>query len=195
MYYATKWIEARPLAKIREKEMVEFLMEHIVFSFGVPRIVVTDIGTQFIGEKFTHTLSQLKIKHIKSSVAYPQANGQVENDTKVNYISFSFQNGLRPRGRFARRGLPQLSKGRAFDPATSQESLPFHNILMEEVRDETTAKVLLQQTKTTAYFNKKVKIRQFLVGDLVLRESAASQPTLTGKFKESLKPRGKVPTR
>ncbi|XP_074373908.1 uncharacterized protein LOC141714278 [Apium graveolens] len=47
--YATKWIEARPLAKIREKEMIEFWMEYIVFRFGIPGIVVTDNGTQFVG--------------------------------------------------------------------------------------------------------------------------------------------------
>lgn len=76
--YATKLIEAKPLARIREKEMIQFLMEFIVFRFGVPRIVVTDNGTQFVGEDFTGTLEQLKIKHIKASVAYPQSNGQVE---------------------------------------------------------------------------------------------------------------------
>lgn len=48
--YATKWIEAKPLAKIHEKEMIEFLMEFIVFRFGVPIISVTDNRTQFIGE-------------------------------------------------------------------------------------------------------------------------------------------------
>lgn len=50
--YVTKWIEAKPLAKIREK-MTEFLKEYIIFRFGVPRIVVTDNGTQFAGQKFT----------------------------------------------------------------------------------------------------------------------------------------------
>jgi hypothetical protein len=76
--YVTKWVEAKPLARIREKEMVEFFMEHIVFRFGIPQVVVTDNGTQFVGEQFENALSELKIKHIKSLVAYPQANGQVE---------------------------------------------------------------------------------------------------------------------
>ncbi|XP_074374386.1 uncharacterized protein LOC141714786 [Apium graveolens] len=70
-----------------------------------------------------------------------------------------------------------------FDSDSSQEGLNLHNILLEEVRDETTAKVLQHQEKTAAYFNKKVKVKKFLVGDLVLRESTASQPTIIGKFK------------
>lgn len=53
---------------------------------------------------------------------------------------------------------------------------------MDEVREEAAAKVLLQQTKTAAYFNKRVKAKHFLVNDLVLRESATSQPTISGKF-------------
>lgn len=58
--------------------MIEFFMEYIVFRLGIPRIVVTDNGTQFVGEDFPNALKELKIKHIKASVAYPQANGQVE---------------------------------------------------------------------------------------------------------------------
>lgn len=66
-----RWIETKPLDKIREKEMVEFLMKFVIFRFGVPRVIVTDNGTQFFGKTFTGALSQLKIKHIKASVAYP----------------------------------------------------------------------------------------------------------------------------
>lgn len=81
--YAAKWIEAKQRAKLREKEMVEFLMKFIVFHFGVPRIVVTNYSTQFVGKTFTNTLSDLKIKHVKASVAYPQANGLIEQSIRV----------------------------------------------------------------------------------------------------------------
>ncbi|XP_074336760.1 uncharacterized protein LOC141673931 [Apium graveolens] len=70
-----------------------------------------------------------------------------------------------------------------FDSEASQEGIQLHNVLMEEIRDEAAMRVLQQQARTSAYFNKKVKVKQFLVGDLVLRESAASQPAITGKFK------------
>ncbi|XP_074323773.1 uncharacterized protein LOC141660685 [Apium graveolens] len=70
-----------------------------------------------------------------------------------------------------------------FDVEASREGIRLHNVLMEEIRDEASMRVLQQQARTTAYFNKKVKVKQFLVGDLVLRDSAASQPTITGKFK------------
>lgn len=71
-------MEAKPLPRIREKDMIEFFMEFVVFIFGVPRLMVTDNGTQFARKNFESTLHELDIKHVKTSVAYPQCNGQVE---------------------------------------------------------------------------------------------------------------------
>ncbi|XP_074374281.1 uncharacterized protein LOC141714675 [Apium graveolens] len=70
-----------------------------------------------------------------------------------------------------------------FDAEASHEGIQLHNVLMEEIRDEASKRVLQQQARTSSYFNKKVKVKQFLVGDLVLRESATSQPSITGKLK------------
>lgn len=81
--YFTKWVESKPLAMIREIEAVNFFMEQIVFRFGVPRVVSTNNGSQFIGERWTNTMSELDIHHVKASVAYPQANGQVEITNKA----------------------------------------------------------------------------------------------------------------
>lgn len=58
-------------------------MEYIVFRFGVPRTVVTDNGTQFVGADIEKTMAELKIQHVKLSVTYPQSNGQVEITNKA----------------------------------------------------------------------------------------------------------------
>ncbi|GMH25258.1 hypothetical protein Nepgr_027101 [Nepenthes gracilis] len=76
--YFTKWVEAAPLAKITEHNALEFLRQSIVCRFGVPEVVVTDNGTQFLGKRFTKYCTSLGIKLVHTSVAYPQANGQVE---------------------------------------------------------------------------------------------------------------------
>ncbi|XP_074351507.1 uncharacterized protein LOC141690620 [Apium graveolens] len=70
-----------------------------------------------------------------------------------------------------------------FDPSLTAEGLRFHNDLLEETREESRLRMIAQQEKTTRYFNKKVKNKGFEVGDLVLRDSAVSQPTISGKFK------------
>jgi hypothetical protein len=47
----TKWVEAKPLAKIGSKQAVDFIQD-IIFHFGLPNSIITDNGTQFTREKF-----------------------------------------------------------------------------------------------------------------------------------------------
>ncbi|GJS55100.1 reverse transcriptase domain-containing protein [Tanacetum coccineum] len=44
--YFTKWMEAKPLAKTTGKEVQKFMWENIVCRFGLPRVIMTDNGTQ-----------------------------------------------------------------------------------------------------------------------------------------------------
>ncbi|GAA0171990.1 hypothetical protein LIER_25904 [Lithospermum erythrorhizon] len=44
--YFTKWVEAKPLTRQDQEGVYQFLKE-IFTRFGVPRVLVTDNGTQF----------------------------------------------------------------------------------------------------------------------------------------------------
>jgi len=46
-----KWIEARPISRIRSEEAVKFFTD-IIHHFGIPNSIITDNGTQFTGKKF-----------------------------------------------------------------------------------------------------------------------------------------------
>lgn len=76
--YFTKWVEAKPLATITGRRILSFVWEYIVCHFGVPHFLVSDNETQFAGEPLTSWCQNLKINQIFTSVAHPQANGQVE---------------------------------------------------------------------------------------------------------------------
>jgi hypothetical protein len=69
----TKWIEARPLAKIDSKKVVRFVQD-IVFCFGVPDSIIIDNGTQFIGEKFLNFYDYNNIRVDWVAVAHPHTN-------------------------------------------------------------------------------------------------------------------------
>ncbi|VFQ79288.1 unnamed protein product [Cuscuta campestris] len=77
--YFTQWVEAEPLAGITGRQMIDFVGTNILCRFGVPRQIISDNGTQFEEAEFQDFLKTLGIQHTKVSVAYPQANGQVEN--------------------------------------------------------------------------------------------------------------------
>ena len=40
--YFTKWVEAIPLKTVTSKNMVDFVMERIVYRFGIPQTITTD---------------------------------------------------------------------------------------------------------------------------------------------------------
>ncbi|XP_073030713.1 uncharacterized protein [Primulina eburnea] len=51
--YFSKWVEAEPLAKITEQEVLKFLWKNIVCQFGVPRRLISNNGRQFQGKEIT----------------------------------------------------------------------------------------------------------------------------------------------
>ncbi|KAL2242652.1 UNVERIFIED_CONTAM: Retrovirus-related Pol polyprotein from transposon [Sesamum indicum] len=76
--YFSKWVEAEAVAKVTEGHMIEFIWKNIICRFGVPRILISDNGTQFQGKKITSWCKELKIQQHFTAVGHPQSNGQVE---------------------------------------------------------------------------------------------------------------------
>jgi hypothetical protein len=46
--YFTKWTEAVPLKSMTHKEVINFVMEHIIHRFGLPQSLTTDQGAAFM---------------------------------------------------------------------------------------------------------------------------------------------------
>lgn len=75
--YMTKWVEAKAPRNITKKDCLDFFMKDVL-RFGIPQVLISDNGTQFVGRKFEERLAELHIQHRKASVKHPQSNGQVE---------------------------------------------------------------------------------------------------------------------
>ena len=73
--YATKWAEAKALARTTKQSVVNFLFEDIFTRFGVPWEIVTDPGTQVTSKLVRGIVEKYKTKYCKSSPYHPQANG------------------------------------------------------------------------------------------------------------------------
>lgn len=73
--YFTKCVEAKPLAMITTKQVAQFLYENVMCRFGIPRILVTDNGTQFNNQKIIKYCKESEIELLFTSVSHPQANG------------------------------------------------------------------------------------------------------------------------
>ena len=81
--YFTKWIEAKPLANIRDVDAKRFVWKNIVTRFGVPHALISNNGLQFDSKIFRSYCGELGITNMYSTPAYPQRNGQVEAVNKV----------------------------------------------------------------------------------------------------------------
>ncbi|XP_074377049.1 uncharacterized protein LOC141718567 [Apium graveolens] len=80
--YMTKWVEAKAMRTINWQDCIKF-MDNILMRFGIPRLLVSDNGPQFVGSEFESYLQDRGIRHKKSYVAYPQGNGQVEVTNRI----------------------------------------------------------------------------------------------------------------
>ena len=78
-----KWVEAEPLANIRDVDAKRFVWKSIVTQFGVPHVLISDNGLQFDSKMFRNYCGELGINNRYSTPAYPQGNGQAEAVNKV----------------------------------------------------------------------------------------------------------------
>jgi len=73
----SKWIEARPVTRTRCVETIA-LFRDLMCRFGIPNLIITDNGTNFIGREFLDFCDDHHIRVNCSAVAHPRTNGQVE---------------------------------------------------------------------------------------------------------------------
>ena len=68
--YFTKWVEAKPLANIRDVDAKKFVWKNIVTQFGVPRTLISDNGLQFDSKSIRRYCYDLGITNRYSTPAY-----------------------------------------------------------------------------------------------------------------------------
>ena len=77
MYVATRYPEAIPLRRITSPSVVKALIKFFS-TFGLPKIVQTDQGTNFLSGIFKQVLASLSITHRTSSAYHPESQGALE---------------------------------------------------------------------------------------------------------------------
>ncbi|XP_050242167.1 uncharacterized protein LOC126691141 [Quercus robur] len=83
MDYFTKWVEAEPLANIRDMDAKRFIWKNIVTRFEIPCTLISDNGLLFDSKAFKRYCNDLGITNRYSTSAYPKGNGQAEAVNKV----------------------------------------------------------------------------------------------------------------
>ncbi|XP_073277672.1 uncharacterized protein [Primulina huaijiensis] len=200
--YFSKWVEAEPLAKITEQEVLKFLLKNIVCQFGVPRRLISDNGRQFQCKEITSWCQEMKITQFFTSVAYPQANGQTEVVNRI--IVQALKTRLQGKGKDWVEELPSVLWAYRTTPREPTQETPFNLVygsetvllveigqssaqvesypddndssrameldLLEEKRDQAMIQMEAYRGRVIKSYNKRVQIRDFQVGDLVMKK-------------------------
>ena len=121
--YFTKWVEAEPLANIKDADTKRFVWRNIVTQFEVLKVLISNNGLQFDSKAFRRYCCELGITNRYSTPAYPQGNGQAEASNKV------IVNGLKKRlddakGRWVEK-LPHVLWAYRTTPRRSTGETPF----------------------------------------------------------------------
>uniref|UniRef100_A0A3B1K8B9 Gypsy retrotransposon integrase-like protein 1 n=1 Tax=Astyanax mexicanus TaxID=7994 RepID=A0A3B1K8B9_ASTMX len=77
MCAATRFPEAFPLRKISAPSVLKALTKFFSI-FGLPKIIQTDQGTNFMSRVFSQVMKTLQIKHVVSSSYHPESQGALE---------------------------------------------------------------------------------------------------------------------
>ncbi len=77
MCTATRFPEAIPLRNLKAKAVVKELIK-FCSTFGLPKIIQTDRGTNFTSRMFDQILKELGINHQLSSAYHPESQGVIE---------------------------------------------------------------------------------------------------------------------
>lgn len=209
MCQSTRYPAAYPLRSITTKSILKALTSFMSI-FGIPKIIQSDRGSNFMSRNFSKVMQQLKVTHNISSAYHPQSQGVLERFHQTlksllrSYcveLDCDWEEGL-PWMLLAIREVVQESIG--FSPNELvfghtvrgpitvladewKTSDPPENVLdyvssfryrVYEARAIAQRKLGKSQGKMQRLFDRKVKFREFQVGDQVL----AVLPVLTSPF-------------
>lgn len=77
MCTAMRYLKAIPLRTPRAKPVMKALTKFFL-TFGLPKSIQNDQGTNFLSKLFAQVMKELKVKHVKSSPYHPEFQGVLE---------------------------------------------------------------------------------------------------------------------
>ena len=73
--YFSQWIELQLLEKLNSKTTITQI-KSVFATHGIPHIIISDIGPQFVGWEFNFFAQECGFTHVTSCPRYPRSNGE-----------------------------------------------------------------------------------------------------------------------
>ncbi|KAI3470508.1 hypothetical protein Pfo_027171 [Paulownia fortunei] len=165
---------------------------NIICRFGIPRALISDNGTQFIGAKIQKWCQGLSIKQFFTSVGNPQANGQTEVTNRIILQHLKTCLGSAKGGwvdelpsiLWAYRTTPRVATGEfPFNLTYGIEAIapgeigePSWWMMNYAIKEKVASYSEIYKARMARAYNMKVHSRSFQVEDLVLRKAEVLRP-------------------
>lgn len=86
----TKWVELVPLRKATAEKLVNSFRERILARFGVPKVVITDNGSQFTSRVFQKYLDSIGVRQQYTAPYTPQENPTERSNRTIKTMISQF---------------------------------------------------------------------------------------------------------
>ncbi|XP_026440506.1 uncharacterized protein LOC113339452 [Papaver somniferum] len=158
--YFTKWAEVKAVQHIRGKDIFTFIFENIICRVGIPAQLVSDNGKQFEGDNIEMTTRREATGMSPFCLTY---GVEVVSPTEV---------------------IIPTTKKEAWEKNLSADLILAKLDDLEEAREVALQHMENYQQRLDREYNKRVKIREFQPGELVLREIPIYQRGGDGKLEK-----------
>ena len=132
MDYFTKWPEVFATSDQTAETIARLLVEHVISRHGVPELLLSDRGANFLSSLVQEVLKLVGMVKINTSGYHPQCDGLVEkfNSTLINMLSKSVKN----YGRDWDSHIPYLLFAYRVAVQESTQASPFYLLYGREAR-------------------------------------------------------------
>lgn len=203
----TKFIFLKPVKSTKTKLVIDFLKE-IYGYYGHPHTIITDQGSAFTSKQFGEYCKENNIKHVRTAVATPRANGQVERlnrtiksallaatsdenrwDDHIRQIQISINTTVSKTTGKTPTELLYGYKPRSGEDMPLLDEIAQIPAMLEDLptlRREVSEKIAKEQARQKVHYdNRRKKPRQYKEGDLVVIEK---QETAEGTSRKLVRP-------
>ena len=131
--YFTKWPEAFACFNPTAEQIAKMLFDRIITRFGYPEEIMSDRGSEFMGNLMTGLFKIFKIRKLSTAAYHPQTDGQVErlNHTIAEMLGI-FCNKLHQKD--WDEYLPQCLEAYRTTPHATTGETPFMSMFGRRVR-------------------------------------------------------------
>ncbi|KAK7789367.1 hypothetical protein R5R35_001223 [Gryllus longicercus] len=81
--FLSKYLIAAPVPNQTAHEIAHHFVHKFILVFGIPDMLLTNRGSNFVSEVFAEVCQLLRIKHLHTTAYHPQTNGALERSRRT----------------------------------------------------------------------------------------------------------------